>query len=336
MTDQFDFFGSLQRWPSHERFPYNDAERTVESVVRADLEGARDPLIITGYTSLDRLIDFLARCERRQASEPGHYNRIRFVLGHEPAPSKRTEFGGHRIALSQEVVDYWLSRGISLHLSGRLLAALELIRRGVVEARTSGESAVHAKVYAGDNGITVGSSNFSNAGLLRQVEANVRFTRDELVRFEEAHRAAEVIWSTSIPYTEQLEELLGKMLRVVSWQEALARACAELLEGTWARRYARGPALDEGPQLWPSQQQGIAHALWILENQGSVLIADATGSGKTLMGTHLAKRIINRARRAGRTHNDFSVLLAPPVFSTSGSEMPRPADSVFKPTLMVA
>ena len=37
----------------------------------------------------------------------------------------------------------------------------------------------------------------------------------------------------------QLLELLQELLRKVTWQEALARACAELLEGEWARVHLR-------------------------------------------------------------------------------------------------
>ncbi|MCZ7140631.1 DEAD/DEAH box helicase family protein, partial [Salmonella enterica subsp. enterica] len=83
-------------------------------------------------------------------------------------------------------------------------------------------------------------------------------------------------------------------LKVVSWQEALARACSELLEGQWAKHYIE-QHIDLGDtKLWPSQEQGIAQALWILENVGSVLVADPTGSGKTRMGAHLLRALGDR------------------------------------------
>ena len=42
------------------------------------------------------------------------------------------------------------------------------------------------------------------------------------------------------------------LLQFVSWQEALARACADLLEGEWADRYLAGDSA--GKRLWPSQK----------------------------------------------------------------------------------
>jgi len=51
-------------------------------------------------------------------------------------------------------------------------------------------------------------------------------------------------------------------------------AGAELLEGEWAKDYLRAEYLPGETDLWPSQRQG------------SVLVADATGSGKTRSGRH--------------------------------------------------
>ena len=39
-------------WPPVERFPYNFGDEQVKRVVRADLLGSKDVLLITGYTSL--------------------------------------------------------------------------------------------------------------------------------------------------------------------------------------------------------------------------------------------------------------------------------------------
>jgi superfamily II DNA or RNA helicase len=106
--------------------------------------------------------------------------------------------------------------------------------------------------------------------------------------------------------------LLHDLLKAVSWQEALARACAELLEGTWAERYLQGRSY-AGHALWPSQQAGIAEALWVIQSVGSVLVADATGSGKTKMGAHLVRAVRDRLWSTGRVHRDITALVGPPA-----------------------
>jgi hypothetical protein len=101
------------------------------------------------------------------------------------------------------------------------------------------------------------------------------------------------LWEVGADYTEGLAELLQRLLQSVTWQDALARACAEILEGTWATKYVGVPTAD-APPFWPSQRQGIAQALWVLEHVGSVLVADATGSGKTRMGAYLIAALMQR------------------------------------------
>ncbi len=148
-------------------------------------------------------------------------------------------------------------------------------------------------------------------GFYSQTEGNVRFLQQEdPQRFSEAKQLAEHIWGLGKDY--DLTALLKQLLREVSWQEALARACAEVLEGKWAKRYTLESSLDKRHVLWPSQEQGIAQAMWVIENVGSVLIADATGSGKTRMAAHLMRGIADHIAKTGRRRQDLHTLLCPP------------------------
>ena len=128
---------------------------------------------------------------------------------------------------------------------------------------------------------------------------------------------AENFWSIGRDYKDELIALLEQLLRVVSWQEALARASAELLEGEWAEAYLRGDYLAGTEKLWPSQRQGIAQALYVLSQQGSVLVADTTGSGKTRMGVHLVGAIHDQVLRRGRLRRGKAIMVCPPVVKDS-------------------
>ena len=50
----------------------------------------------------------------------------------------------------------------------------------------------------------------------------------------------------------------------------------------------------------------------MIENVGSVLIADATGAGKTRMGAHLLKAVREKVWSKGRRRRDFTTLVSPP------------------------
>jgi len=295
-------------WPAPEDFPLNLNAKQVHHSVLPDLEQARKPLIITGFASLDRIIDFIA-----ESDEQAH---VRIVFGSEPFPSRRDTFEVTEEPFTKEVENYWLERGISLRLSAKLLQCIEKLKSGQTESRyIAGRGGrLHAKIYCSEQAATLGSSNFTRPGMENQLEANARFTRrHENCRFRELVRIAENYWAMGDDYNEQLIALLEKLLSWVTWQEALARACAELLEGDWAQTYLRGEYLPGDTTLWPSQKQGIAQALYILSRQGSVLVADATGSGKTRMGVHLIGAVANDILRKGRIRQGKALMVCPPA-----------------------
>jgi superfamily II DNA or RNA helicase len=298
-------------WPDGHRFPLNLDAGKVKDVVLPDLKRAESALLVSGYASLDRLIDFVATCPDE--------SRPRVMIGHEPHPSRRETYELTGKSLPLEVEHYWLERGVSLHLSAKLLHFIERLKGGVIQARyLPGDTPLHAKIYVGDDGATIGSSNFTESGLRLQMEANARFSAtQERVRYAELKQIAENLWTMGRDYRDELIALLEQLLRVVPWQEALARACAELLEGEWAERYLRGDYLADAASLWPSQRQGIAQALYVLSHQGSVLVADATGSGKTRMGVHLIGAILDQILRKGRLRQGKAIMVCPPIVESS-------------------
>lgn len=300
--------GRAQTWPPCERFPLNVSKRHVSDVVLEDLLNSTAPLIVAGYASLDQLIDFCCMATERKSAE------IRLLFGNEPFASRRDSYRVTGENLPKEAEAFWLEKGISLLHSAKLIKLLDLIKTGIVKARfVEDQRKLHAKIYIGDNAATLGSSNFTLHGLNAQFEANARFCRHrEPRRYQELSQIAENYWKCATDYSTDLMALLTNLLKVVSWQEALARASAELLEGEWADRYLRAEYLGDAGTLWPSQRQGIAQALTILSNQGSVLIADATGAGKTRMGTYLIGAIQDQILRTGRLRQGKAVMICPP------------------------
>jgi len=301
-------------FPAHDRFPYNHGQETVRSVVFQDLLSSRRPLIISGYTSLSMMIEFLAKCHQALVSDSNAFDTVRILIGHEPPPTQRTSFRLKGHALATEVQRYWLEeKGISIFQCAKVIVAIELLRQGKVQARIAeGLRPLHAKLFRGDQAVTLGSSNFSHMGLESQYEANCRFREKESKRFPEACQIADSYWELGTDYTQELIDLLELLLSFVSWKEALSRACAELLEGEWAERYTQHRGYIDETELWPSQKQGIAHALWVIENVGSVLVADATGSGKTKTGAHLIRSVMQRMWSTGKIRREIPVLLCPP------------------------
>jgi len=78
----------------------------------------------------------------------------------------------------------------------------------------------------------------------------------------------------------------------VTWNPSVASVCKESLFCPTTEEYILPTEAQETVPLWPTQQQGIAQSLWIMENLGSVLVSDATGSGKTPMATAVIETLI--------------------------------------------
>lgn len=306
-------------WPDPMRLPFNwprDRIR-VEHPVYADLQSSDEVWLITGYASLQSLCHFVASLE---ADVP---RKIRVVFGSEPFLGSERPIQSKLETLEQEVRDYWLEQGISIVHALSVLTTIEAIVEGRVETRISRRAqGQHAKMYIGQHAATIGSSNFTNPGLRTQLEANVRLTDAKPTRahFEQARQLAAIYWKLAVPYDDQLLELLHELLRKVTWQEALARGCAELLEGEWARVYLRDE-LGFHERLWPSQVQGIGQALYVLMEFGSVLIADATGSGKTKAGAWLLRALRERLVMMGRPISDPVLITPPAVTETWAAEL---------------
>jgi len=290
------------------RFPVNHAAAQVRGVVWEDLMASRDFLIVAGFASIAQLIELVGA--RSNMPAPG---QVRVLLGTEPFSTARVTFASPSAAFTDEVREHWIERGVSLRLSAKIVQTLTALEQGWFEVRfVPGRTRMHAKIYVGEFAATVGSSNFTDAGLASQFEANARFERSkEMDRYAETSMIAENYWKVGEPWVEELRCLLKDLLAFVSWQEALARACADLLEGQWASRYLSSESA--ASTLWPSQIAGIAEAMWVVENVGSVLIADATGSGKTRMGAHLTRAVRDRLWSTGRVRGGLTVLVCPPA-----------------------
>ena len=299
----------VAEWPESKRFPYNFRRTRVENIVLKDLAASSSPLIVTGFASLDYIIDFVASLPEETPKA------IRLLIGSEPSPARRSKYSLKKETLPQEVIDYWLNAGISLRLCYKIIQVMEMLQNGRLQSRyiKDDNRKLHSKIYVADEAITLGSSNFSYTGMQRQLEANTRFhVQKEPKRYREALQLADNYWTLGEDYNGYLLDLLKQLLSVVSWQEALGRACGELLEGDWAQKYIKPHLAGSGRELWPSQKVGIAQAMWMVENVGSVLVADATGSGKTRMGAHLLRAVMDRIWSTGRMRKDMTALVCPP------------------------
>lgn len=298
--------------PNELHYPTNISNKArVEQFVKEEFRSSTNFLVVTGFSSLGYLIDFLGKDK--------HNTKVQIILGNEPLHKEginRQNYFTTKVELSQEIFDYWVEQGISPLQSGAVVNLIELIKNGSVDFRILEK--LHAKIYIGENHAILGSSNFSQSGLKYQFEANIRVSReDSEYHYNSQKSIAEDYFNRGKDFNEGIIKLLNRLLRYVTWKEALARAIAELTEGEWLKEYPEFLKLliDLKPPLWKTQIEAIGQALYIMDNNGSLLIADPTGSGKTRLGAVLQACIINRLWLRGGGYgiqNTNTLLICPP------------------------
>jgi superfamily II DNA or RNA helicase len=319
--------------PNELHYPTNISDKArVEQFVKEEFRNSTNFLVVTGFSSLGYLIDFLGKDK--------HNTKVKIVLGNEPLHKEginRQNYFTTKVELSQEIFDYWVEQGISPLQSGAVVNLIELVKSGSVNFRILEK--LHAKIYIGENHAILGSSNFSQSGLKYQFEGNFRVSKEHNeYDYSEQKKLAEYYFSQGKDYNEGIIKLLNRLLRYVTWKEALARAIAELTEGEWLKEYPEFLKLliDLKPPLWKTQIEAIGQALYIMDNNGSLLIADPTGSGKTRLGAVLQACIINRLWLRGGGYgiqNTNTLLICPPQVQDNWKDEFRSLKSDFENVL---
>ena len=297
-----------EKWPSQDKYPLNisDQHRKVGYVLEQDLSQTDDCLIITGFTSLARLIEWFG------TDKFPKLNQIKILLGNDPILRKRNKYPFSFIDI--ELREYWINKGISLYLGSSVLRLIDRLNEESIKIRFRKRS--HAKIYVSKESAIIGSSNFSKSGLEIQNEANVRKTKvNDEDEYNDIKKIAELLYhdKDSESYNSQLIDLLNELLADVTWEEALARAIGEILEGRWFANNNEFFENLDNKTFWPTQEQGLVEAINILIDKGNVLIADPTGSGKTKMCSAIIISFLYWLWQVGEKANSNLLLFSPPM-----------------------
>lgn len=304
--DLFDFNYNLDL-PDQAKFPLNLSKqgRTVRHILLQDINNSENYLILTGFTSLSNLIDIFG------SKDYPNLKALRIVIGFDP-----DERVGKRLphySPSTEIKNYWAKQNVSIKLCGPIINIIEKIKQGTYSFRV--QDKLHSKIYIGDSAAILGSSNFSKSGTVFQTEANIRIqpalSQTQREQYDDIKRIGEYYYHEASDYNDGLIELFSKLLKDATWEEALARAIAEILESKWMKDY---PILYQAlitHKLWPSQKIGIARAMKIIQDQGRVLVADPTGSGKTKFATALAYTLFHWLWENGLKDRSNALIVCP-------------------------
>ena len=170
----------------------------------------------------------------------------------------------------------------------RLLAFLET---GRIEVRRYEKAFLHGKafIFASDEGVIAGSSNFTAAGLTRNLELNLG--RYDPTPVQKVKDWFESLWAEAPPY----DLAAVYKARYEPYDPYLI-----YLRVLWERY--KDELEEEAPditriKLTTFQNDGIFRAKRIIEKYHGVLIADGVGLGKTFVGGELIRQVVEDSRQ---------------------------------------
>lgn len=256
--------------------------------------------------------------------------RIRIAFGMDTANAKRL---GKSTPVTEEMKLFWLERsGLQVDEEEDLLAvlAMKAILSGNIKLRVfdpelaqqrfgiSGERRLHSKIVSSPKGAVAGSANFSRSGLYRNIEYADGLEAGSHDLQIERTQAAEQVWEASVDWNNEALEILEKLIKPVTAEDAMARMISEQkCFEPWLTGQRQSIT---GHKLFGYQQELTYEACSITYDHGIAFVEAPTGSGKTEIGCHLAEalsetfsRVIPKSPVHGVSRKNTAVIAPPKV-----------------------
>jgi hypothetical protein len=246
--------------------------------------------IATGYFEVGALLALDGEWQK--------VDKFRILIGSET--SRPTV---EAIRQAKEVLDKSLAREIvdDPFLTG-LNGVIEAIRSGRIEIRVYRTKKFHAKAYITHGRLDVvgsaalvGSSNFTPAGLTRNVELNVRFTGVEVRELQEWF---ESYWEDGEDVQAELLTIMDRFDRQYTPFEIYAKALSTLTKDIEpsASEWERESSVMY-PILAPYQREAYHGLKQRAAQWRGAFLTDGVGLGKTFVGLMLAEYFAVKERR---------------------------------------
>ncbi len=227
-----------------------------------------------------------------------HLEKIRILMGDEVTKrTRQTILDGVSQKLDESIES---EKQTNDFLEG-VPAITDAIKNGQVECRVYSRKKFHAKAYITHSKLKVvgssalvGSSNFTEPGLSRNVELNVQLRREveELQEWYERH------WDKADPISEEILKIIERHTREYSPFEIYAVALKEFFRSyevevsEWEKRHSK-----LYPKLDVYQQEGYRSLMKISNKHRGAFLCDGVGLGKTFIGMMLIERFIEYERK---------------------------------------
>jgi len=276
---------------------------TVKEYLRKWCPLTRQMDVATGYMEIGGLLELDGEWQK--------LDKIRILLGDEVTPrTKRVVDGVVAALLGRMGASVDAEQAENEFLAG-VPAIAQAMATGKIECRVYTRDKFHAKAYITHMRETihgalpsalnipkgyalVGSSNFTAAGLTKNIELNVQIAHD----VDKLQAWFEEQWAQGEDITEAVLKTIETRAREFTPHEVYLRAMHEYFKGheetvgEWERETSA-----IYPILSQYQRDGYTNLVGIAEKHGGAFLCDGVGLGKTYVGLMLIERFVKQERR---------------------------------------
>ena len=175
---------------------------------------------------------------------------------------------------------------------------VKALKLGNIEIRRYEQDFLHAKAYIfikkkeeEKEGVIIGSSNMTKAGMRENLELNT--SRSDRETVTEAKNWFDKLWEKAVPFN--LANLFEELLTVRTPFEIFIRVLWEL----YGKEISADNKTEENfLHLTEFQKHGVIRALRIIEEYKGAIVADDVGLGKTYIAGEIVEIYKNRRQRA--------------------------------------
>jgi hypothetical protein len=247
--------------------------------------------IATGYFEIGALLALDGKWQE--------LDKIRILMGADTTQRTRKAILAAVRERAEERLDHSLeaTKHANPFLRG-VPAILDALRSGQIECRVYDKDKFHAKAYITHAKLEVvgaqalvGSSNFTEPGLTRNIELNVQIqSAREVAQLQEWFEAH---WDQATGVTDAVVETISRHTHLYTPFDIYAKALQEFFRGheltatEWDETRSR-----MFPKLDRYQQEAYWALMKIARQHGGAFLCDGVGLGKTFVGLMLIERLI--------------------------------------------
>lgn len=242
--------------------------------------------IATGYFDIGGL---LAIDQKWQ-----HLEKIRIILGDEVTKNTKAALDaaierfvqGIRASVDEEQKTNDFLIGVP--------AIIEALVARKIECRVYQKGKFHAKAYILADKALVGSSNFTRAGLTKNIELNIKVSED----VEQLQAWYNARWEESVDITEAVLKVIEGNVKPYSPYDVYLRSMYEYFKSS-EKTMTEWELNDSKvyPMLSQYQKDGYNNMVAISDRYSGAFLCDGVGLGKTFVGMMLIERFVKKERK---------------------------------------